>query len=198
MAFIYWFMPRETETTINRAVAEKPTRQLDMPIRIGDQTGTITIPVDYEVAKLVSETVVKSPTREDNLRFVGLCAVAGLVYFYFAIVIVGFGRCMWSGKPATRALEIQFTAAITTSVGIFVGAVAVSPPRPDSAVPITSRYADSPPSPQSSFDKPVPAALDERLSPQPSEAPAANGRPALAPSERVGPAPYSAPKQSEP
>lgn len=144
-SFVYWFWPREQHFTVTHLVPEKFVKTMTYEIRIGEQTGTVAIPFQYEVHKPVHETLTKEPTREAQLRFFCLAGVASLVFLYCAIVILSFGRCLWNGTAPAKSLELQLTGTVTFLMGIFGGAIAL--PTSPQVIEAPKTYTNTGPEP---------------------------------------------------
>lgn len=172
-SFVFWFWPREYQVTVTHLAPERMVRVTTLDIRIGEQTGTVQIPIQHEVQKTVHETLTHTPTREEQLRFFSLAGVASLVFLYCAIVILSFGRCLWNGTAPAKSLELQLTGTVTFLMGIFGGALTLHSPAPsvDNQPTYSSPNYDAAPQPY--------------YTPTPTYTPAP--APPLEPEERVGP-----------
>ena len=123
-AFIFRFRPRRREVVVTRFVSERRIEARSVEFTVGEQTATVSVPFEYEVQKPVHCVTTREPTREEQLRFFSLSGGVSLLFFYFLIVIVSFGHCMWAGTDPSRVLEVQLTGTITFLVGVFVGVTA--------------------------------------------------------------------------
>jgi len=178
-SFIYEFYPREVKYSVARMVPEKKVKTRTYIDADGNHREEIVEPT-VEVYLPVWETKYRVPDREDQLRFIGLSCVVGLMLLYFSFVIVGYGLCCVTNRPANNALEIQIAGVVTFLTGIFGAAIAMP-----------SRTDPSPSQPQvqeaSRLPLPQVPSNGSTFAPTPGYPAALTSPPALDPSESVGP-----------
>ncbi|REK05512.1 MAG: hypothetical protein DWQ37_23660 [Planctomycetota bacterium] len=129
--FLYIFWPREHQELITHMVPEKHSRSVQYRIEIDGKPHTIEIPVPYETAHAVYETVTREVTREEQIRFVALASGVGLLDLYFLIVILAFGWCLATGK-SNKSLDLQLVGVVTFLTGV-VGTMVATRPVPQAA-----------------------------------------------------------------
>ena len=94
-------------------------------ITLEGKSGTIEIPVSYEVPETRSES--QGPSPFERLRFWVLVGAAVLVGGFFLAVIVLWVTSHAKGKTPPKAIDIQLASGITFTGGLVLGLLLNAP-----------------------------------------------------------------------
>lgn len=145
--FAYQFWPRETVVLKQRRVPLTSYRIEKAEIEIGDQKGFVSLRVKDDRMRFERYNEIRTPTRDELLRFAFMCGIGTLLGLYFLNVLLLASRYQWSGTTLPKGIEKQLTASTTFLMGLLSGFLLI-PPAPaasDSAnVPQTVQVETAP------------------------------------------------------